>query len=140
MKSIAGGIDELQEPGVAADRLRWEQVLTYAPEVLILSPCYVGKSTDETMEKTFEQLEYLASQPGWWVIPAVRNRRVYILTHELTCEAGPQSVDGVEALARIFHPDLFPMELRQGICYKFNLEEGKTCRPKQVQNHFTEWR
>jgi len=140
MKSIAGGIDEVQEPGVAADRLRWEQVLTYAPEVLILSPCYVGKSTEETMEKTFDQLEYLASQPGWWVIPAVQNRRVYILTHEFTCEAGPQLVDGVEALARIFHPDLFPMELRQGICYKFNLEEGKTCRPKQVQNHFTEWR
>lgn len=140
MKSIAGGIDEFHEPGGSIDRIRWEQVLSYAPDVLLLGPCYIGRTTEETTEKTLEQLEHLASQPGWWVIPAVRNRRVFILSHEITCQAGPQLVDGVEAMARIFHPDLFPMELRQGICLKFNLEEGKSCRPKQLRQYFTEWR
>jgi len=82
----------------------------------------------------------LASQPGWWVIPAVRDRRVFVLSHEMICQAGPQLVDGVETLARILHPDLFPMELRQGVCYKFNLEEGRSCRPKQLRQHFVEWR
>jgi hypothetical protein len=58
----------------------------------------------------------------------------------MICQAGPQLVDGVETLARILHPDLFPMELRQGVCYKFNLEEGRSCRPKQLRQHFVEWR
>ena len=140
MKSIAGGIDELHEPGVSAERMRWEQVLSYGPDVLLLVPCYIGKSSEETMERTLEQLEHLASQPGWWVIPAVRDRRVFVLSHEMICQAGPQLVDGVETLARILHPDLFPMELRQGVCYKFNLEEGRSCRPKQLRQHFVEWR
>ena len=140
MKSIAGGVDELHEPGAPLDRLRWEQVLSYAPDMLLITPCYLGKSTDETMEKTLEQLEHLASQPGWWAIPAVQKRRVFILSHELTCQSGPQLVDGVETLARVIHPDLFPMELRQGICLKLNLEEGKSCRPKQLRQYFTEWR
>jgi len=140
IKSIAGGVDEFQEPGVMAERIRWEQVLSYAPDVLLLTPCYTGKSSDETMEKTLEQLEHLASQPGWWVIPAVQNRRVFILSHEMICQAGPQLVEGVEMLARILHPDLFPMELCTGVCLKLNLEAGRTCRPKQLRQHFSEWR
>lgn len=140
IKSIAGGVDEFQEPGVMAERIRWEQVLSYAPDILLLTPCYTGKSSDETMEKTLEQLEHLASQPGWWVIPAVQNRRVFILSHEMICQAGPQLVEGVEMLARILHPDLFPMELCTGVCLKLNLEAGRTCRPKQLRQHFSEWR
>jgi len=140
MKSIAGGIDELQEPGCPAERLRWEQVLSYAPDILLLIPSYIGRTSEETMEKTLEKLEQLASQPGWWVLPAVRHRRVFILAHEMFCQAGPQLIDGVECLARIFNPDAFPMELPQGMCLKFALEEGRSCRPKQIRQHFVEWR
>jgi len=140
MKSIAGGIDELQEPGCSAERLRWEQVLSYAPDVLLLIPSYIGRSSEETMEKTLEKLEHLASQPGWWVLPAVRTRRVFILAHEMFCQAGPQLVDGIEMLARILNPDAFPMELPQGVCLKLALEDGRSCRPKQLRQHFVEWR
>ena len=48
MKALAGGVDDLQEPGAPAERLRWEQVLSYAPEVLILAPC-VAWSPEQTL-------------------------------------------------------------------------------------------
>ena len=66
----------------------------------------------------------------------VQNRRVFILSHEMICQAGPQLVEGVEMLARILHPDLFPMELCTGVCLKLNLEAGRTCRPNSCVNTF----
>ena len=66
MKHLAGGVDELQEPGAPAAGLRWEQVLGYAPEVLILAPC-VSLSPEDTLD----ELDRLASQPGFWALPAV---------------------------------------------------------------------
>jgi hypothetical protein len=85
MKSLAGGSDELQEPGAPAVGLRWEQVLAYAPEVLILSPC-VSPSPHQTLA----ELDRLASNPGFWAIPAVKNRRVYVVHHVLFSRAGPR--------------------------------------------------
>ncbi|MGQ9525665.1 MAG: ABC transporter substrate-binding protein [Armatimonadota bacterium] len=49
----------------------------------------------------------LFSDPVWQSVPAVRNRRVYHPTPDLTERPGPRLVDGVEELARLFHPTAF---------------------------------
>ena len=101
MKQLAGGADELQEPGAPAVALRWEQVLSYAPEVLVLAPCVCGSP-----EETLLELERLAALPGWWAIPAVRDREVYVAHHAFFSRAGPRLVVGVELLAKMLHPSL----------------------------------
>ena len=136
MKHLAGGVDELQEPGAPAAGLRWEQVLSYAPEVLILAPC-VSQSPDDTLD----ELDRLASQPGFWALPAVRSREVYVVHHVLFSRAGPRLVNGVELLAKILHPELAPdVAMREGCTVtKLNLEVGRQCRARQLRNYFRPW-
>ena len=71
MKALAGGRDELHEPGAAATRLRWEQVLAYAPDVLLLP-----LSVNTQAEAALAEVAALASQPGWWALPAVQRAQV----------------------------------------------------------------
>ena len=136
MKHVAGGRDELQDPGAPAVGVRWEQVLRYAPEVLVLAPC-----VSQTPEDTLGELERLAAQPGWWAIPAVRDRRVFVADHAMFSRAGPRLVDGVEALAKMIHPEAAPdVKSRQGFeTLKMRLEPGKQCRPRQLRSHFHPW-
>ncbi len=130
MKMIAGGIDELQEPGAPAEALRWERVLEHQPDVLLIN-------FEGSFEKTLEKVEVLASQPGWWNLNAVKNREVYILNNKIFSRPGPRLVDGVEMLARIFHPDLIEEPLVEGMCLKLNLEAGKKVRPGRLRNFFS---
>lgn len=53
------------------------------------------------------QASGLLSSPLWRSVPAVRNGRVYHPTPDLTELPGPRLVDGVEELARLFHPSAF---------------------------------
>ena len=84
-----------------------------------------------------EKIEVLASQAGWWNLNAVKNREVYILNNKIFSRPGPRLVDGVEMLARIFHPDLMEEPLMEGMCLKFNLEAGKKVRPGRLRNFFS---
>lgn len=136
MKALAGGLDELQEPGAPAELLRWEQVLAYAPEVLILSPCVFTSSY-----QTLNEVERLAAQPGWWALPAVRARQVYVVHHVLFSRAGPRLVNGVELLAKILHPALAADVAMSEECtvLKLTLEEGRHVRPRQLKQYFKPW-
>ena len=137
MKHLAGGADELQEPGAPAVALRWEQVLSYAPEVLVLAPCVSGSP-----EETLAELERLAALPGWWAIPAVRDREVYVAHHAFFSRAGPRLVVGVELLAKMLHPSLAAdVAMPEGHgAWKMRMEPGKRCRPRQLKSFFREWR
>ena len=137
MKQLAGGADELQEPGAPAVALRWEQVLSYAPEVLVLAPCVSGSP-----EETLAELERLAALPGWWAIPAVRDREVYVAHHAFFSRAGPRLVVGVELLAKMLHPSLAAdVAMPEGHgAWKMRMEPGKRCRPRQLKSFFREWR
>ena len=130
MKMIAGAVDELQEPGAPAEALRWERILEHQPDVLLIN-------FEGSFEKTLEKIEVLASQAGWWNLNAVKNREVYILNNKIFSRPGPRLVDGVEMLARIFHPDLMEEPLMEGMCLKFNLEAGKKVRPGRLRNFFS---
>jgi ABC-type Fe3+-hydroxamate transport system substrate-binding protein len=65
-------------------RLRWEQVLAYAPDVLILTlSTGIG-------EGTLGEMSSLASQPGWWALPAVQTGRVYVVEPSRFTRPGPR--------------------------------------------------
>src|SRR5207249_11185086 len=65
MVRIAGGIDELGKEGADSIRIPWEDVLSWAPEVLVIMPC--GFS----LAKVIEQVPQAVKNRGWFDLPAV---------------------------------------------------------------------
>jgi iron complex transport system substrate-binding protein len=105
MVRIAGGIDSLSRQGKDSVRLPWEDVVKWAPEVLIITPCGFN------LEKTIEQALQLFTYEGWANLPAVREGRVYAVdANSYFARPGPRVVDGTELLAHLIHPDVFNWE------------------------------
>ncbi len=105
MVEIAGGIDALARKGTDSVRIPWNDVLEWAPEVLIITPC--GFNLDKVIELTPQ----LFTNPGWSELPAVRGGRVYAVdANSYFARPGPRVVEGTELLAHLIHPDLFEWE------------------------------
>ena len=97
----AGGRQDLYPPGCPAQRLQWRQVLDYAPEKLYIDLC----SSD--LDRGQREVAWLAAQPGWAALPAVRSGEVYLIDHVYFSRPGPRVVQGLEILAQLTHPDIF---------------------------------
>ncbi|MGH7642653.1 MAG: cobalamin-binding protein [Candidatus Dormibacteria bacterium] len=96
----AGGIDGLGEPGGRSRVVSPDEVIAAQPEVILSMPC--GFRLDESAS----QIQALAEFPGWAKLPAVQSGQVYALDGSWYFNRpGPRIVDGIEMLARIFHPD-----------------------------------
>src|SRR6266542_1326207 len=102
MVEIAGGVDALGRRGTDSVRIPWTDVLEWAPEVLIITPC--GFNLDKVIELTPQLFGY----PGWSELPAVRNNRVYAVgANSYFARPGPRVVEGTELLAHLIQPELF---------------------------------
>jgi iron complex transport system substrate-binding protein len=102
MVALAGGRDDLGRESADSIRISWQDVVQWAPEVLIVMPC--GMDAD----KTALQAQQLFAYPNWPDIPAVRNNRVYAVdANSYFARPGPRVVDGVELLAHLLYPNLF---------------------------------
>lgn len=102
MVELAGGVDVLSRKGTDSVRIAWDNVLKWAPEVMIVSPC--GFNLNTVLEHT-PQLFHL---PGWQNLPAVCQRRVYAVdANSYFARPGPRVIDGTELLAHLIHPELF---------------------------------
>lgn len=102
MVRLAGGEDTLSRAGSDSVRIPWDDVVKWAPEVLIITPCGFN------LEKTVAQSPQLVNYPGWSDLPAVREGRVYAVdANSFFARPGPRVVDGTELLAHLIHPDLF---------------------------------
>jgi iron complex transport system substrate-binding protein len=109
MVETAGGHDPLASKGEESRRIEWQAVVDAAPEVLILLPCGLSR------ERTLQELSKATSRPGWSTLPAVRAGEVYHADGPSYFNgAGPRLVDGVEILAEILHPKVFPRRHRKG--------------------------
>lgn len=102
MIEIAGGVDGLSCKGRPSVRMRWEDVLSYNPEVLIVASC--GRHVPEILREA----NILARLPELNSLDAVRNSEVYAVdASSYFARPGPRIVQGIELLAHILRPDLF---------------------------------
>ena len=109
MVEMAGGRDPLASKGKESRRIEWKAVVDAAPEVLILLPCGLSR------ERTMRELPKVTGRPGWSELPAVRAGEVYHADGPSYFNgAGPRLVDGLEILAEILHPEVFPRRHRRG--------------------------
>jgi iron complex transport system substrate-binding protein len=103
MVEIAGGAEVLGRPNEDSFRMSWEDVVEAQPEVIVLMPCGFD------VERTLQEVHVLREVPGWDEIPAVKAGRVWAVeANSYFSRPAPRLVDGVEILAAILHPDLFP--------------------------------
>ena len=95
--TLAGGTNV---GNVGADlyyQISLEELVNQDPDVIVLGSSTYGGQTPEL----------LAQRAGWENLTAVKNRAVYTFDDNLVSRPGPRVIDGLEALARLIHPDLF---------------------------------
>jgi len=103
MVDYAGGVEGLGRIGKPSHRIEWDQVVEYKPKIIVLSPC--GFDANQVMEEA----HVLASYEEWDKIPAFQFSRIYAVNASAYfSRSGPRVVDGLEILAHIIHPELFP--------------------------------
>jgi iron complex transport system substrate-binding protein len=75
----------------------------YQPQIIVLSPC--GFDANQVMEEA----HVLESYQAWEKIPAFQSSRIYAVNASAYfSRSGPRVIDGLEILAHIIHPELFP--------------------------------
>lgn len=102
MIELAGGEDALGRKAADSVRVSFEDVLAWAPEVLIVSPCGAH------LESAVTQTQLLLTDSRWSAVPAVQLGQVFAVdASSYFARPGPRVFDGVELLARIIHPERF---------------------------------
>src|SRR5207237_265798 len=112
MVELAGGSDELGTPMGVSRRIDWQAVVKYAPEAIVLMPCSLD------LERVASEFGLLRELPGWETLPAIQTGQLYAGHTHLFSRSGPRLVDGVEALARMLHPEVFEQPLPPGQALK----------------------
>lgn len=103
---LAGGIAGLAEKGKPSTKIAWERVIEFAPEVIVLMPCGFD------VERTLKETPLIQRFPDWKDLPAVKRGKVFAVNgHAYFSRSGPRLVDGLEILAHILHPELFPNDV-----------------------------
>jgi iron complex transport system substrate-binding protein len=102
MVEIAGGIDQLAQVNSDSIRIAWSDVVDWAPEVLVITPCGFN------LEQVVAQSAALIGYPNWFELPAVRDGRVYAVdANSYFARPSLRVIEGTELLAHLIHPELF---------------------------------
>ena len=96
LTTVAGGRN-LAEGPVSYPRYSKEQVLALQPEIIIIT----SMTREEDLAGVKDEWKQFDS------LPAVRNKRIYIVDANLFDRPTPRLVEGLETLAGIIHPELF---------------------------------
>jgi len=76
-----------------------EQVITRNPDVILLPDTYMSDFN--------VSIEQVKSRPGWQVINAVKDDKIYFIDDDIISRPGPRLVDALETLAKYLHPEAF---------------------------------
>lgn len=100
--TLAGGRN-LANGAEGYPRFGWEEVLRFDPEVAIVA----------SMAGGFSVSELKAGWQKWPTLTAVKNQRLHVIDASLVDRPTPRLLDGLEAFARIIHPEIFGAPLGQ---------------------------
>ncbi|CAN2048551.1 iron complex transport system substrate-binding protein [Candidatus Magnetomoraceae bacterium gMMP-13] len=94
--TLAGG-KNLSKGPIPYPRFSKEQVLTLMPEIIII--------TSMAREGMFEQVK--ADWLSWYQLPAVKNKRIFLVDSDVVDRPTSRLVQGLEILAKLIHPEIF---------------------------------
>jgi iron complex transport system substrate-binding protein len=108
MVQIAGGYDGLTQPGRHSRQVSWQEIASYDPTVIVFMPCGYD------LRRTVEEFGGWMLPEVWTSLAAVRAGRVYATDGSAYfSRPGPRLVDGLEILAEVLHPEMFPRRTPQ---------------------------
>jgi iron complex transport system substrate-binding protein len=97
MLDAAGGVNVFADVKRQSLHTTSELAITRAPEVIL----EIGAETASSKSRNIRAWEALGS------VPAVRNRRIYLLTGDGMMNPGPRVADAVRRMANVLHPNAF---------------------------------
>ena len=92
----AGGVNVFSLLNNPWPQISLEQLLVDDPQIILLGDSAYGETPDK-----------VSARPGWGNLQAVKNMQIFPFDDNLVSRPGPRLVDGLEALARLIHPELF---------------------------------
>ena len=94
----AGGVNLTGTAGITDPypQVSAEQVVSTNPDMIVLGDSMWGVT-----------VESVGQRPGWEKLKAVTGKQVFPFDDNLVSRPGPRLVDGLEALAKLLHPELF---------------------------------
>ena len=102
MIALAGGTDVAGMVGEPSHRMRWRDVASLEPDVVVLAPC--GFDLDQTLSEVVT-LDLSGNLLG---TPARRESRVFAVDAiGYFSRPGPRVAGGIELLAYLLHPDAY---------------------------------
>ena len=94
--TMAGGVNVTANAKSPYAQINAEEIIAANPDIIILSDASYGTTVDS-----------VKARKGWSVINAVKNNLVFPIDDNLVSRPGPRIVDGLEAAAKLIHPELF---------------------------------
>ncbi len=108
MVDCAGGTEGIGTLGQPSRKVEWEKIVEYQPEIIVLSPCGFD------VKQVLDEVHVLSSYQGWDKIPAFQSSNIYAVNASAYfSRPGPRVVDGLDLLAHIIHPELFPRNYKE---------------------------
>jgi iron complex transport system substrate-binding protein len=98
MLEAAGGENIAARTTAAYPKVSLEEVIRKDPEVIVF-PVGTTEGIPDSEQQQWRK---------WKTLSAVSQDRLYQVKAELVNRPGPRVIDGVQLLARLLHPDLFP--------------------------------
>lgn len=92
----AGGINAGANLPIPWAQISQEELIIQNPDLILLGDAKFGTT-----------VEQVNSRPGWNAIKAVQDKHVLPFDDDLASRPGPRLIDGLEALAKAIHPELF---------------------------------
>ena len=100
--ATAGGVNIGATIGNGYGQINIERIIDANPDIIVIVS-QMGSMVNGLVSSE------ISDNPIFNVLNAVRNRRVYIIDADIVSRSGPRAVDGLEAYAKILHPDIFGM-------------------------------
>lgn len=101
--TMAGGDEQIGRPNQPSRSIKWDEVRSANPEVIIIACCGFD------IERTMVDVQILKQYPGWSDLAAVKSNRVFVVDgNAYFNRPGPRLVESLELIAHAMHPDLHP--------------------------------
>ncbi len=98
---LAGGVNVFEgfkDPYVTTST---EEIVKANPSIIVISSGVMSQVSGITPDS-------LRAREGWSTINAVQNNKIYEINESILTLWGPRIVDGLEALAKVIHPEAYP--------------------------------
>ncbi|MBB6446926.1 cobalamin-binding protein [Bacillus benzoevorans] len=100
ISSLAGGRNIFEDKAQASVQTDWEEIRQRNPDVVCL--VWVGVQKEKVNPKV------ILKRPGAKQMDAIKSEQLYILDEPLFCRPSPRLLLGLNKIASILHPNLYP--------------------------------